>query len=191
MDDRQAPRLSYVANEAIMPRKKYCVSHDNTCLSTPITATPIPAQAPPTVFANYDISAHVQLEQHSNLCQVQEDEITSPATTILVAEFSQNPACIYRHLRRRRPRVQVPPAGQRRQDREHAEYDRSRAVNGLPMPAATDYRLFDGEEYDTNQQWQFYKLTVTDAMNDINCVTNGQRRRQVPGSRVSRPHHVY
>ena len=66
IDDRQAPRLSYVANEAIMPRKKYSAAHD---LSTP----------PGT----------------SNLCLVSADEVESPTQTILLGEFSNSSNCIY------------------------------------------------------------------------------------------------
>jgi prepilin-type processing-associated H-X9-DG protein/prepilin-type N-terminal cleavage/methylation domain-containing protein len=171
VDDRQAPRLSYIANEAIMPRKKYCVDHDNNYLSTYNSyADPLTQAA--YSFANYDVSGTYNWNNTSNLCQVQEDEITSPATTILVAEFSQNPACIYGTsvggglaYKSHRPVNAVKIAS--------AQHMTGPEVNGLPTPAAADFRLFDGEEYDTNQQWQFYKLTVTDAMNDINCVTNG------------------
>lgn len=65
-DDQQAPRLSYVANEAIMPRKKFSPLHDQT--TTPTT---------------------------KNLCQVSADEVDGPQNTILVAEFSQSANCIY------------------------------------------------------------------------------------------------
>jgi prepilin-type N-terminal cleavage/methylation domain-containing protein/prepilin-type processing-associated H-X9-DG protein len=65
-DDRQAPRLSYVANEAIMPRKKYSSAHD--------TASP-----PGT----------------SNLRLVASEDIESPMNIILLAEFSNSPNCIW------------------------------------------------------------------------------------------------
>jgi len=66
LDDMQAPRLSYVANEAIMPRKKFSAVYDQS--HTPNT---------------------------KNLCQVSADEIQDPANTILMGEFSQSPNCIY------------------------------------------------------------------------------------------------
>jgi prepilin-type N-terminal cleavage/methylation domain-containing protein/prepilin-type processing-associated H-X9-DG protein len=164
-DDRQTPRLSYVANEAIMPRKKYCLEHDNNMLATYAGTD---AGSSVCTFANYDDSTYDNgWNNTSNLVQVQEDQITSPATTILVAEFSQNAACIYGHS----------------QGGGYA-YKSHRPVNAVKIasiyhmtgpdgqPAADDFRLFDGEEYDPNLGWQFYKLTVTDAMNDIDAVTN-------------------
>ena len=166
VDDRQCPRLSYVANEAVMPRKKYCTSHDNEMLATYAGTD---GGSSVCTFANYDNSTYdAGWNNTSNLVQVQEDEITSPATTILVAEFSQNPACIYGKslgggyaYKSHRPvnAVKIAALGH---------------MTGVDnTPASTDYRLFDGEEYDTNMNWQFYKLSVTDAMNDINAVTDG------------------
>ncbi len=66
IDDKQAPRLSYVANEAIMPRKKFSRAKD--------------LASPPGT---------------SNLCQVTTDEIESPEQTILLGEFSDSANCIY------------------------------------------------------------------------------------------------
>jgi len=174
VDDRQAPRLSYVANEAVMPRKKYCQSHDNVMLAYYATAG-----AADCTFANYDNSTYDSAWNNtSNLCQVQEDEITSPATTILVAEFSQNPSCIYGHsqgggnaYKSHRPVNAVKIASALEVAGNYPNMH-GPIVNGAPTPIDTDYRLFDGEEYDTNLKWQFYKLTVTDAMNDINAVTS-------------------
>lgn len=71
-DDRQAPRVSYVPNEVIMPRKKFSAAHDRAALgSTPV-------------------GAHT-----SNLCYVNADEVDSPNNTILVAEFSSSANCIW------------------------------------------------------------------------------------------------
>jgi prepilin-type N-terminal cleavage/methylation domain-containing protein/prepilin-type processing-associated H-X9-DG protein len=66
MDDRQAPRISYVANEIIMPRKKYSPEHDKT--------------SPPGT---------------SNLCLVNVDEIQGAGVTILMTEFSDSSNCIW------------------------------------------------------------------------------------------------
>lgn len=66
LDDKQAPRLSYVANEIVMPRKKYSGAHD--------IATP-----PGT----------------SNLCLVSVDEVASATNTILMGEFSNSGNCIW------------------------------------------------------------------------------------------------
>lgn len=66
IDDQQAPRLSYTANEILLPRKKYSAAHDS--------ATP-----PGT----------------SNLCLVQDEEVESVANTILLGEFSNSSNCIY------------------------------------------------------------------------------------------------
>jgi prepilin-type N-terminal cleavage/methylation domain-containing protein/prepilin-type processing-associated H-X9-DG protein len=66
VDDQQAPRLSYLANEAIMPRKKFSASYDAN-------------NAPGT----------------SNLRLVSGDEIQSAAHTILLAEFSNSSNCIW------------------------------------------------------------------------------------------------
>jgi prepilin-type N-terminal cleavage/methylation domain-containing protein/prepilin-type processing-associated H-X9-DG protein len=66
IDDQQAPRLSYVGNEAIMPRKKYSGGHD--------------ANVPPGT---------------SNLCLVSADEVVDGPHTILAGEFSSNPNCIW------------------------------------------------------------------------------------------------
>ncbi len=68
IDDRQAPRLSYVANEVIMPRKKFSVAHDNDPASTANT---------------------------KNLCLVSADEIDGATNTILLGEFSASSNCIY------------------------------------------------------------------------------------------------
>lgn len=65
-DDRQAPRLSYVANEIVMPRKKFSPAYD--------------AANPPGT---------------SNLCLVSSDEIEAPNVTILMAEFSSSANCIW------------------------------------------------------------------------------------------------
>jgi prepilin-type N-terminal cleavage/methylation domain-containing protein/prepilin-type processing-associated H-X9-DG protein len=167
VDDRQTPRLSYVANEAVMPRKKYCTSHDNEMLAQYAGTD---GGSSVCTFANYDNSTYgAGWNNTSNLVQVQEDEITSPATTILMAEFSQNPACIYgksigggNAYKSHRPVNAVKLA---------ALGHMADSTNGVP--ATDDFRLFDGEEYDTNMNWQFYKLTINDAMADINAVTNG------------------
>lgn len=66
MDDKQAPRLSYVANEIIMPRKKYSQVHDT--FSPPGT---------------------------SNLRLVDTDEIEAADSTILLGEFSSSANCIW------------------------------------------------------------------------------------------------
>jgi prepilin-type N-terminal cleavage/methylation domain-containing protein/prepilin-type processing-associated H-X9-DG protein len=65
-DDKQAPRLSYVANEALMPRKKFAAWYD--------------ANTPPGT---------------GNLRLVSVDEVDAAAHTILVAEFSGNSNCIW------------------------------------------------------------------------------------------------
>jgi prepilin-type N-terminal cleavage/methylation domain-containing protein/prepilin-type processing-associated H-X9-DG protein len=163
-DDRQAPRLSYVANEAIMPRKKYCAAHDASYLA----AYQANSTSAGYAFASYDTSTYTW-NNTSNIVQVQEDEITSPATTILIAEFSQNDACIFGSsqgggtaYKSHRPTNAI----------KIASMTNLLAGKTATTPAAGDFRLFDGEEYDTNLDWQFYKLSVTDAMNDINAVTN-------------------
>ena len=66
IDDQQAPRLSYVGNEAIMPRKKYSAGHD--------------ANTPPGT---------------ANLCLVSADEVQDTTHTILAAEFSNSANCIW------------------------------------------------------------------------------------------------
>jgi len=66
IDDRQAPRLSYVANEVLMPRKKYSAAHD--------------AASPPGT---------------SNLRQVATDDVDGADNTILLAEFSESANCIW------------------------------------------------------------------------------------------------
>jgi prepilin-type N-terminal cleavage/methylation domain-containing protein/prepilin-type processing-associated H-X9-DG protein len=66
LDDKQVARLSYVANEILMPRKKYSTAHD--------IATP-----PGT----------------SNLCLVSSTEVEGIQNTILLGEFSQSSNCIY------------------------------------------------------------------------------------------------
>jgi len=66
MDDKQAPRLSYVANEIIMPRKKYSDFHDRA--------------SPPGT---------------GNLRLVGSDEVDSADNTILLGEFSDSANCIW------------------------------------------------------------------------------------------------
>ncbi|NLX13604.1 MAG: prepilin-type N-terminal cleavage/methylation domain-containing protein [Phycisphaerales bacterium] len=66
VDDQQAPRLSYVVNEIIMPRKKFDSIYDR--------------QKPPGT---------------SNLCLVKVTEVESPSNTIAVAEFSNSANCIW------------------------------------------------------------------------------------------------
>ncbi len=68
VDDKQAPRVSYVPNEVVMPRKKFCDAHDTNPASTSTT---------------------------KDLCLVNIDEVKDPANTILLAEFSNNATCIY------------------------------------------------------------------------------------------------
>jgi prepilin-type N-terminal cleavage/methylation domain-containing protein/prepilin-type processing-associated H-X9-DG protein len=158
-DDRQAPRLSYVANEAIMPRKKYCSAHDQTDLlkvqTTPANYT----------FAVYGTSGY-KWNNTSNLVQVQEGEIGSPATTILLSEFSQTDACIFgssqgggNAYKSHRPTNAVKIA---------SVPNLAPAQNGIPI--SSDFKFFNGEQYDTNLGWQFYKLSVSDAMHDIDSV---------------------
>lgn len=65
-DDKQAARLSYVANEAVMPRKKYSFAQD--------------ASSPPGT---------------SNLRQVEVDTVQAANNTILAAEFSNSANCIW------------------------------------------------------------------------------------------------
>jgi len=66
MDDKQAPRLSYVANEIIMPRKKYSTAHDFS--------------SPPGT---------------GNLRLVDVDEVETADNTILLGEFSSSANCIW------------------------------------------------------------------------------------------------
>jgi prepilin-type N-terminal cleavage/methylation domain-containing protein/prepilin-type processing-associated H-X9-DG protein len=66
VDDRQAPRLSYVANEALMPRKKYSPQHDAT--------------SPPGT---------------GNLRYVSTEDVDGADNTILLAEFSESANCIW------------------------------------------------------------------------------------------------
>ncbi len=66
VDDQQAPRLSYVVNEVIMPRKKFDSYYDR--------------QKPPGT---------------SNLCLVKVTEVEAPSNTIAVAEFSNSANCIW------------------------------------------------------------------------------------------------
>jgi prepilin-type N-terminal cleavage/methylation domain-containing protein/prepilin-type processing-associated H-X9-DG protein len=72
LDDRQCPRISYIPNELIMPRKKFSSAHDND-----------PAGAPQGTGQS---THHLQ--------QVSADIITAPQHTILIGEFSQSPNCI-------------------------------------------------------------------------------------------------
>jgi prepilin-type N-terminal cleavage/methylation domain-containing protein/prepilin-type processing-associated H-X9-DG protein len=66
LDDQQAPRLSYVPNEAIMPRKKFSALHDQTSATNT-----------------------------AKLCLVSPDEVEAPERTILLGEFSSSPNGIY------------------------------------------------------------------------------------------------
>jgi len=68
IDDKQAPRLSYVANEILMPRKKYSAAQDAGGAGSPNTF---------------------------NLCLVSNDEVEANANTILLGEFSSSANCIY------------------------------------------------------------------------------------------------
>ncbi|HOX39241.1 MAG TPA: DUF1559 domain-containing protein [Candidatus Brocadiia bacterium] len=68
IDDRQVARLSYVANEAIMPRKKFDAAHDQDPLSTSKT---------------------------DKLRQVTSGQIKKGGQTILLGEFSDSANCIY------------------------------------------------------------------------------------------------
>jgi len=68
LDDKQAPRISYLPNEALMPRKKFSTAHDLDNTST---------------------------ETGRYLRLVQVEEIDSAESTILLAEFSQSPNGIY------------------------------------------------------------------------------------------------
>lgn len=74
-DDYQAPRLSYVVNEIIMPRKKFSATADAN---------------------NFKIGGGTDANflTTTNLCLVSQDEVDGPCNTILAAEFSNNPAGI-------------------------------------------------------------------------------------------------
>jgi prepilin-type processing-associated H-X9-DG protein len=62
-DDQQAPRLSYIANEVLMPRKKFSSAYD--------AANPAGANT-------------------ASLCQVSADEIDGAGNTIMLGEFSES-----------------------------------------------------------------------------------------------------
>jgi prepilin-type processing-associated H-X9-DG protein len=66
IDDRECARLSYTANEILMPRKKYSAAHD--------------AASPPGT---------------SNICFVTTGEVEDIQRTIMLAEFSQSPNAIF------------------------------------------------------------------------------------------------
>jgi prepilin-type N-terminal cleavage/methylation domain-containing protein len=100
IDDQQAPRLSYVANEILMPRKKYSSSHD---LATP----------PGT----------------SNLCVVSTDAVESASHTILLAEFSDSANCIWGSSTGGGDGLQEPPSHQRRQERPGGRRIRRRGLH--------------------------------------------------------------
>jgi len=120
IDDKQAPRLSYVGNEIIMPRKKFGAAHDASG-TTPNTA---------------------------NLRQVTTDDVEGADNTILLAEFSDSPNCIYGSS----------SAG-------GAAYKSHRPTNGLKI---TGGAVFDGENYTLGTKCS--KLTYDEAMNAINTV---------------------
>lgn len=120
IDDRQAPRLSYVANEALMPRKKFGAAYDASG-STPNTA---------------------------NIRQVTTDDIDGADNTILLAEFSDSPNCIYGSS----------TAG-------GAAYKSHRPASGMKI---TGGGVFDGETYTLGTKVS--KLTYDEAMTAINAV---------------------
>jgi len=169
-DDRQAPRLSYVANEAVMPRKKYCNAHDENALAT--------FQADGgTETGKYSFSAYTTYEstggtgyQWNNtyyLQQVVEGQIANPAGTILVGEFTNYPACIFGSS--------LSSGYAYKSDRPTNAVKIASPANfltaGATTPSAGDFWLFDGEEYDPGLGWNFYQLTIDDATNIINEAT--------------------
>jgi prepilin-type N-terminal cleavage/methylation domain-containing protein/prepilin-type processing-associated H-X9-DG protein len=72
IDDQQVPRLSYVVNEVIMPRKKNSPAYDAANKSS----------------SNYT----------GDLCLVTNDELRAPNSIILMGEFANNASCVYAGL---------------------------------------------------------------------------------------------
>jgi prepilin-type processing-associated H-X9-DG protein/prepilin-type N-terminal cleavage/methylation domain-containing protein len=131
LDDRQVPRLSYVVNEAIMPRKKFSAAHDNNPLST---AT------------------------NRNLRLVRSEEIDNPVSTILVAEFSDSPNCIYGSS-----------IGGGDAYKSHRPTNAIKTEPYAVTGGTSD--IFDGELYDSKIIGKrLYKLTVAEAEKAINDV---------------------
>ncbi len=69
LDDKQAPRMSYVPNEILMPRKKFSSGYDKDNIGTDKCTV--------------------------DLVYVSADEVKFPGNTILIGEYNQNPACLH------------------------------------------------------------------------------------------------
>jgi prepilin-type N-terminal cleavage/methylation domain-containing protein/prepilin-type processing-associated H-X9-DG protein len=170
LDDRQAPRLSYIVNEAIMPRKKFGSRHDLDSTNNPL---PLVAGVP----------TPSGMEWSAYLCQVKVDEIQSPDQTILVGEFSDSYNCIYG----------TSAAG-------GAAFKSHRPVNGFKTETYTPYKMvsgtptaqtptnvFDGEMYDYFKGKKIYKLTVDEANTAIaNAVNDTSAGKTVAAAQ----HHI-
>jgi prepilin-type N-terminal cleavage/methylation domain-containing protein/prepilin-type processing-associated H-X9-DG protein len=157
IDDMQAPRLSYVVNEAIMPRKKFCDSHD------------------------FD-RAGTNQPNCSQLKLVNETEIQDPANTILLAEFADCANSLYggstaggNAFKTHRPTCAF----------ELGTATAGTAPTGMAQvgsDAGNKYYLWDGEQWSVQgaggtygigiTMFTFYKLTNDEAWAAINAAVN-------------------
>ena len=178
LDDQQAPRLSYVANEAIMGRKKYCDDYDNaglTTYNTWKTANGGFACDPSKYDATYPSAT---FKNTADICYATTGEIDNPASTILVGEFSNSANGIvgksagggvaYKSHRPTNGVVVTSPflTASTTSQRMGLTAAGSDSINGLQA------FVFNGEGYNQDYKYNFYQLTPTEAMNSINYSLN-------------------
>jgi prepilin-type N-terminal cleavage/methylation domain-containing protein/prepilin-type processing-associated H-X9-DG protein len=173
LDDQQAPRMSYVANEAIMGRKKYCDDKDNTVLAAYAAAsgTTAPGTYNPL---NFDVTyPSAVFTATADLCYATTGEIQNTQSTILVGEFTNSATGIigksagggiaYKSHRPTNGVVVTSPD-------LSAITSQRMGLNGAGSDTINSLQayVFNGEGYNMAYKWNFYQLTPTEAMNSIN-----------------------
>jgi len=181
LDDQQAPRLSYVANEAIMGRKKYCDDFDNQNMAPYNAAKTAGGGVGKFNPSTYETYPSKTFKNTVDICYATTGEIDNPANTILVAEFTNTSTAILgtssgggTAYKSHRPTNAVvvtseylptggPDTPQRMGITGVGSDTILNAATGNKLPAY----VFNGEGYNMDYNWNFYQLTPTEAMNSI------------------------
>ena len=186
IDDAQAPRLSYTANEAIMPRKKFCDDADQAVMGPynqakqtagagvfattwyPSSLTGLTGNA--AAFATAPALTSAPAKCTADLCYVSTAEIEGTQNTILVGEFTGTANSIVgssngggvAYKTHRPTNGVIVTTGAITTAAAYGTQINAVTINSLPAVP------FNGEGYNSDFKWSFYQLTPTEAMNDIN-----------------------
>jgi len=175
LDDAQAPRVSYVPNESIMPRKKFCDTTDQ------VWSTAISGMTGGATSANAETLAGEGTTTTKDLCQVNVVEIANPENTILMGEFAQQANSLFGGsvggglaFKTHRPTNPIVVASTYT---DYGQKPNGVAADGNTYNGKTAYpnaNYFDGEQYEIFRGSPLYKLTVNEAWQAINAASNDQ-----------------